>query len=383
MKITRENIWHILKDYFMISLGTLIYAFGFAAFILPHDVVIGGVAGLSTLIYYVTGLPIAIGSYALNLILLAIAYKILGKNFVLGTIFGATMISLNLGWTIPLCGDIFHLDPFLSCVIGGIMAGTGIGMAFTHGGSTGGTDIVAAMVAKYSNLTIGRMMIYTDMIIISSSYLIFHKVDIIVYGLIILFLSSYMADMLINTNRQAVQFTIFSHNWHRIATAINQEAGRGCTILDGVGWYSKQPIKIVLVMCRKIESVTIFRIIKSIDPTAIITQANVNGVYGKGFDTLKVKAKKPGKTEPRELKERIAADITADRGSHHSAAAESGRHLAQTDIEQNRQRSIPEDYNDHSAGISGKSDDKASSGNEQPVPTMDASTHTGNRSLRI
>lgn len=258
-KVNGTKIWRTIKDYFFITLGTAIYAFGFASFILPHDVVIGGVAGLSTILYFTTGMPIAVANYALNLTLLAIAYKIVGKQFVIGTIFGATMISLMMGIAIPLCGDIFSLDPFLSCVIGGIMAGVGIGMAFTHGGSTGGTDIVAAMVAKYTNVTIGRMMLYVDMCIISSSYLIFHKVDNVVYGFIVLFMSSYMADLLINTNRQAVQFTIFSARWKEIATAINNEARRGCTILNGMGWYSKQDVKILLVMARKIESVHIIR----------------------------------------------------------------------------------------------------------------------------
>ena len=291
MALDRTKVWHTLKDYIFITLGTAIYAFGFASFILPHDVVIGGVAGLSTILFFTTGCPIAVANYALNLFLLAIAYRVVGKQFVIGTIFGATMISLNMGIAIPLCKDIFTLDPFLSCVIGGIAAGTGIGIAFTHGGSTGGTDIVAAMVAKHTNVTIGRMMLYVDMCIISSSYLIFHTIDTVVYGFIVLFMSSYMADLIINTNRQAVQFIIFSRRWQEIATAINNEAKRGCTVLNGMGWYLKQDVKILMVMARKIESVHIFRIIKSIDPDAFITQANVNGVYGKGFDQMKVRMK--------------------------------------------------------------------------------------------
>ncbi len=291
MSIDGTKILRGAKDYFFITLGVSIYAFGFASFILPHQVVIGGLAGLSTILFYTTGLPIAVGNYACNLILLAIAYKIVGKQFVLGTIFGATMISVMMGIAIPLCQGIFHLDPFLSCVIGGILAGTGIGIAFVHNGSSGGTDIVAAMVAKYTNVTVGRTMIYVDMFIISSSYFIFHRVDTVVYGFIVLFMSSYMADLMINSNRQAVQFTIFSPRWKEIATAINNEAKRGCTVINGMGWYSKQEVKVLLVMCRKIESVTIFRIIKSIDKDAFITQANVNGVYGKGFDEMKVRMK--------------------------------------------------------------------------------------------
>ena len=203
------------------------------------------------------------------------------------------MISLFIGIFQPLLADGFTHEPFMNIVIGGLCAGLGVGIAYTHNGSSGGTDIVAAMVSKKTNVTVGRTMLYTDCVIISSSYFIFHQIDKVVYGFVMLIVASYVADMVINTNRQAVQFTIFSKKWEEIATAINNEAKRGCTVLSGMGWYSKKEVKVLLVMCRKIESVTISRIIKMIDPDAFITQANVNGVYGQGFDELKVKMKTP------------------------------------------------------------------------------------------
>jgi uncharacterized membrane-anchored protein YitT (DUF2179 family) len=270
-----------------------LFAFGFTAFILPEKVVIGGLAGIGTIVYFLTGIPVAITQYAINLALLAIAYKIVGKRFVIGTIYGATVISLFIGLFQPLFASGFTDEPFMNIVIGGTLCGLGIGMTFVHNGSSGGTDIIAAMVSKHSNVTIGRTMLYTDVIIISSSFLLFHNIDKVVYGFVVLFLVSYMADMVVNTNRQAVQFTIFSKKWEEIATAINNEANRGCTVLTGMGWYSKSEVKMLIVMCRKIESVTIGRIIKSIDADAFVTQANVNGVYGKGFDELKVKMKNP------------------------------------------------------------------------------------------
>lgn len=315
LKFDRKKLWHTTKDYYMIVIGTAIYAFGFSAFILPHDIVIGGVAGISTILYFTLNIPIAVANYGLNLTLLAIAYKVVGKQFVLGTIFGITMIAVMLGVTIPLCGDIFHLDPFLSCVIGGILAGTGIGICFVHGGSTGGTDIIAAMVSKHTNVTVGRTMLYVDMCIISSSYLIFHKIDTVVYGFIVLFMSSYMADLLVNTNRQAVQFIIFSRRWEEIATAINNEAKRGCTVLTGMGWYSKQEVKVLLVLARKIESFVIFRIVKSIDPDAFISQGNVNGVYGNGFDQMKVRMKVDNATTKAKLEEGRTRISDTERGS--------------------------------------------------------------------
>ena len=299
MTVTKLQIWRSTKDYIFITLGMAIYAIGFCAFILPEKVVIGGLAGIGTLVFFLTDIPVGITQYALNLILLAIAYRIVGRQFVLGTIYGATMISVFVSIFQPLFDAPLTSEPFMNIVIGGIMCGTGVGLTFIHNGSSGGTDIVAAMVSKHSNVSIGRMMLYTDFFIISSSYLLFHDIDKVVYGFVVLFLVSYMADLVINANRQAVQFTIFSPHWREIATAINNDANRGCTVLSGTGWYSKQEVKVLLVMCRKIESVNIFRIIKSIDSNAFITQANVNGVYGKGFDEVKVKMKVDDPGKPR------------------------------------------------------------------------------------
>ena len=298
----KTNVWRTARDYIFITVAMAIYAFGFCAFILPEKVVIGGLAGVGTIVYLTLGIPVAITQYACNLALLAIAYKIVGKKFVFGTIYGATMISVFVGIFQPLFPEPLTNEPFMNIVIGGLLAGLGVGMAFTHNGSSGGTDIIAAMVQKYTNVTVGRTMLYNDCIIISSSYFIYHRIDLVVYGFVVLILCSYMADMIINTNRQAVQFTIFSQKWQEIATAINNDARRGCTILSGMVWYSKHEVKVLLVMCRKIESVTISRIIKSIDPDAFVTQTNCNGVYGKGFDELKVKMPMPHKNDKNRVK---------------------------------------------------------------------------------
>ena len=295
------------KDYFMIIIGLLLYGLGFTGFILPHEVVIGGLSGVGTLVYFAThgAISVAITQYACNLMLLGFAYKIVGRTFVTRTIFGATFISLFIGIFENFFMGLGHpliADSSMSCVLGGILCGLGVGIVFIHNGSSGGTDIVAAMVTKLSNVSIGRTMIITDMLIVTLSiFLPFDgdfsqrlevRVPKIVYGWGITFVIAYVTDMIINSNRQATQFVIFSHKWSEIADRVNKEARRGVTVLDGQGWYSKKDVKILVVWCRKIESVTIFRIVKMIDPEAFITQSNVNGVYGKGFDTMKVKLKK-------------------------------------------------------------------------------------------
>ena len=287
MKLSKETFWRTSRDYFFITLGMAIYAFGFTAFILPEKVVIGGLAGLGTIIYFKTGIPVAISQYAINLVLLAVAYRVVGKRFVIGTIYGATMISVWVGLFQPIFAEGFTNEPFMNIVIGGTLCGLGIGMTFVHNGSSGGTDIVAAMVNKHSNVSIGRMMLYTDVCIISSSYFLFHHIDRIVYGFVVLFLVSYMADLVINTNRQAVQFTIFSRHWREIATAINNDARRGCTVLTGMGWYSKQEKKMLIVVVRKGEATDVLRIAKQVDPNVFMTMNTVMGVFGKGFEEVK------------------------------------------------------------------------------------------------
>lgn len=302
-----DSLFHSAKDYVFIVIGIGLYALGFTAFILPHHVVMGGLTGVGTLVFYASNqvIPVAVTGYACNLTLLAIAFKIVGKTFVKRTIFGATIVAIMIGWMQPVFLGLSHPlleDTTMSILLGGFLCGVGIGTIFIHNGSSGGTDIVAAMVSKLSNVSIGRTMIITDMLIVASSILLpFEgtfserlqvRLPLIVYGLVVTYLTAFMTDMLINTNRQATQFTIFSVHWAKIADAINSEAHRGVTVLDGMGWYSKHEVKVLLVWCRKIESVTMFRIVKSIDPDAFIAQTKANGVYGKGFDTMKIKIKK-------------------------------------------------------------------------------------------
>ena len=305
MTLGKPKLWMFAKDYLLIIFGISLYGLGFCAFIAtaPDKVVIGGMAGLSQVVdmvsYGVFGfhIPYSVTIFTVNILMLVMAYKIVGRTFVIRTLFGVVVISTVFALFQPL----FTKPPvegqtFMDIIIGAVLCGLGIGLVFIHNGSTGGTDIVAAVASKKSNVSIGRAMMYFDLSVISSSMLLkalmqddfsFQEaVPALVYGLITLFVIPFMADSMINTNRMAVQFTIFSPKWQEIATAINNEAQRGCTVLDGMGWYSKKDVKVLLVMCRKIESVTIFRIIKSIDQNAFITQAQVNGVYGKGFDEI-------------------------------------------------------------------------------------------------
>ena len=289
-KVMQKNsMWFLIKDHLFIILGSFIYAFAWAGFLIPNKLTIGGAPGIGSILYYAFGFPDINVTYAvINVVLLLLALKILGKKFCLRTIFGVFFCWLFL-FLLPKFIDhaIVENQPFMSAIIGGILCGVGVGMVFISNGSTGGTDIVAAIVNKYRNITFGRMYLYTDAIIISSSFFVYHSVEKVIYGYIILCIMTYVCDMVINGIRASVQLLIFSDKWEELANHINEDLHRGVTVLDGMGWYSKKPRKVLVVLVKRTEANSLNRMIKMIDPQAFISQSSVLGVYGQGFDKIK------------------------------------------------------------------------------------------------
>lgn len=281
----KEFYW---KDYAIIFVGLAIYAVGLIGFIKPVGIVTGGLTGVALLVEYASGIPLQYTYFLTNLALLGIALKLLGLKFMIKTIYGVLVLTCLL----TLCQTfikepIVHNEPLLSGVIGAMMCGVGIGLVFSANGSTGGTDIVVAVINKYKNIAFGRGMLLCDFVIISCSYFLFYDYQKIVYALIVMGVMTYCIDMVINGFRQSVQILVFSEKYDIIATAINKELRRGCTILDGTGWYTKKPTKVIIVLAKRTEAIEIFRLIKSIDEKAFISQSTVRGVYGEGFDKIR------------------------------------------------------------------------------------------------
>ncbi|MDR3250937.1 MAG: YitT family protein [Tannerella sp.] len=289
MKESFKKVYYILRDYLMILLGTSIYAFGFNGFIISNEIVPGGLTGVGSLIFYVTKIPVSVTYAGVNVILLIIAYKILGRRFVINSLFGIVSLTFSLMFFEWLLDGktLLEGEPFMSVLIGGALSGAALGIIFSANGSTGGTDIIGAVVNKYKNISIGRTLLYCDFVIIACSYLIFHDIDKIVFGYVVMFSEMYILDRVLNANNQSVQFLIFSQKYDEIVERIIKDLGRGCTVLDGEGGYSKSPTKVIILLAKKRESSMIFRMVKSIDNQAFISQCNVQGVYGEGFDQLK------------------------------------------------------------------------------------------------
>lgn len=284
-KYLKEFYW---KDYANITIGLILYAVGLIGFIKPGEIVTGGLTGVALLVEYSAAIPLQYTYFIVNCCLLLLALKILGVKFMIKTIYGVVVLTSLITLCRMLIKEpIIVEEPLLSGVIGGMLCGTGIGLVFSANGSTGGTDIVVALINKYKNIAFGRGMLLCDFIIICCSYFVFQDANKIVAGLIVMGVMTYSIDMVINGFRQSVQFLIFSEKYETIANAINSELRRGCTVLDGMGWYSKKPTKVIVVLAKRSEAIEMFRLIKSIDERAFISQSTVRGVYGEGFDKIK------------------------------------------------------------------------------------------------
>lgn len=292
MNLKSNKYFFEIQDYLMILLGTLLYGFGFNGFILSNEIITGGLSGICALIYFASGqmIPVSISYFVINIILLAIALKILGLKFLLKTIFGVFSLSASLSlFEMLLPEPIIKNEPFMSIIIGACLCGSGLGLVFSANGSTGGTDIIAAVINKYRDITLGRVMLICDLIIISSSYFVLKDWEKVVYGYVTLYVCSFVLDQVVNSARQSVQFFIISNKYEEIGKRINEYPHRGVTIINATGFYTGKEQKMMFVLAKKRESTIIFRLIKDCDPTAFVSQSAVIGVYGEGFDHIKVK----------------------------------------------------------------------------------------------
>ena len=308
MPTTRiKSFWVFLKEYTLITIGLLLYIVGWTTFLLPNNLIGGGVSGISSVIQYATGGAIKVGTcyFIINAILLIVAFFILGRSFGGKTVYAIILVSVGLN----VFQDIIPREiiqtlsidngKLMSTIMGGILAGVGIGMSMSQGGSTGGTDIIALIVNKYRNVSPGRMLLLMDVVIIVSSILVpsytsdgslmpfADKFTTMVYGLILITICSTVLDLYLSGSKQSVQLMILSKKYKEIADAITQDFHRGVTVLNGKGWYTKNDVQVVMVITRKADLNILLRYIKTIDPDVFLSVSSVTGVYGQGFDTIK------------------------------------------------------------------------------------------------
>ena len=292
----------ILKEvqaYIVITFGLLLYTGGWVIFLIPNHLVGGGVSGIGVLVYYATGVPVSYTYLIINAGLLLIALKILGKGFGAKTVYAiaiATLCFQFLPQLVPaeLIQELsIENGKLLATLLGGLLSGVGIGITFSQGGSTGGTDIVALIINKYKNISVGRLILTFDVVIISCSFFTSDEVNLglklatVLYGFILIGVTGYTIDLMISGTKQSLQLFIFSKKYEQIADRLANEMHRGVTLISGQGWFTQTESKIILVIVRRTEANMVYRIIKEEDRDAFLSVGSVMGVYGRGFDQIK------------------------------------------------------------------------------------------------
>ncbi len=291
----QQRAWEFAKDFLSINLGMAVYSLGWAVFLLPYHITTGGLAGLLAIVYYVTGFPISAALLIINGLLLLVAFRPLGWNFVLKTAYAvlalSAFLSLGQGMMTDEQGQLMQIlgkgQDSMACVLGATLNGLGIGIVFLAGGSTGGWDVIAALVNKYRNVSLGRVLLYLDLVVIGSCWPIFHDWRMVVFGYVTLAVYTYALDQLVNSTRQDTQFIIFTRKSKEICDRIISETVHSVTVMNGEGYYSHQDIKVLITIVHKSEQIHILRMIQEIDPAAFVSQSRAEGVYGNGFRAIR------------------------------------------------------------------------------------------------
>lgn len=286
----KQKTFREFKEFLYITLTTAVGSFGWCAFLLPHKIPIGGISGLASVIFWGIDIPIEYTYFILNIILLLVALKVLGWRFCIRTIYTVFIFAtlLTLFQRIFSAAPLLPTNPFLSCIIGGILMGFGMGVALQYNASTGGSDVIAAMIHKYRNVSLGKIILSCDLVIITSSYLALHNWENVIYGFVVLFVMTFVVDYVANGMNGSVQFFIVSDKWEEIGHKINNKVQRGCTVIDAHGFYTGKTVGMLFIIARRSESHSIYETVDEIDPQAFVSQSTVNGVYGVGFDRMKV-----------------------------------------------------------------------------------------------
>lgn len=288
MNPAKKKILKEVRSYLIITVGLAIGTLGWTAFLIPSGVVGGGLTGIATILYFLFGWNPGISSLIINIILILLATRILGTSFGVKTIYCVVLFSVYLSIFSGMFPEPVVSDVMMNTIIGGILIGSSAGVIFTNGGSTGGIDIVALIINKYYNISLGRLLLSMDVIIISSSYFLVQQssIETVVYGLMTMAILAYSVDLIISGNKQTMQFFIISNKSEELCQAIIYDANRGLTILNGTGGYSGDERQVLMVIANKREVQEVFNVVKDVDPEAFITVGTVMGVYGLGFDKI-------------------------------------------------------------------------------------------------
>ncbi len=286
-----------IYDYFVITVGVVLFVMAWQSFLLPNNMIDGGLTGASALLSMVTGISVDIWYFGINVLLLVLAWFILGQGFGIKTIYAILLStalfrvlgneSMSFLWSVE--GQPLYVgDGVLVPIIGGLLEAVGLALIIMRGGSTGGTDILALIVNKFWPITVGRFYLYADFIVISLLILVpGHCFTDVVYGYITMGVCAYVLDLIMLGRESTVQVLVFSDKIKEIGNYINHDMERGVTGLKAIGWYTQEDRMVLMVMLRKTELPELVRAVKDLDSKAFVTVVPANNVFGEGFDQIK------------------------------------------------------------------------------------------------
>ena len=270
------------SQYFIILAGLVLTAFAISVFYIPNKVVSGGVSGVSTILYHIFKIPPGISFGVINVLLLAIAFFFLGKGFVLKTLAGASLLSLLVqlfSYVPPLTDNVF-----LAAIFGALLYGIGIGLTLIQGASTGGTDVLSRLLqCIFPHIKIGRLLLVTDLVVIIASLIAFKNIDLALWGIVALFISTYSVDWLIQKLNISKLAFIVTDKGVEISKALVSSSPRGVTIIDATGAYTMEEKAVLMCALKESELPEFQRKILEIDKDAFLIFSESQQIVGNGF----------------------------------------------------------------------------------------------------
>lgn len=289
---TKKNF---IFSYIMITLGLATYTFAWTLFLLPNKIIAGGVTGMSSVVYFLSGelIPVGIMNFVFNAIFLILGVKFLGPKFGVNTIYGIVMSSVFLllwqqGLHVERLLDISQLGPSMCAILGGVGCGLGIGVTFIFGANSGGTDIIALIISKYHNISPGKVIMAIDLLVVGSGIFVTGSIEKVIMGYIVMIAMTFTLDMVVDGNKQTYQIMVFSNKVHEIGDIVTNEIGRGATLMQAKGCYTKKEQEVLMVMAHRMDKQKIMKLINEVDPTAFVTVTKAEGVYGQNFEKIKL-----------------------------------------------------------------------------------------------
>ncbi len=272
-------------DFAYILIGSLCYGASVSLFSAPNNIAPGGVSGLMTLVHFLWGLPIGTMVLLANIPLLIVAWLVLGRTFAARTVLGTVVTSVLID-AVAIYMPTFEGDRLLAAIFGGVLAGTGLGLIFSRGATTGGADIVARLLERrWPHIPIGRLLLAVDGAVIALSALVYREMESPLYAIILVYISSLLTDRLVYGGQRGATVLIISRQHEAITQRILQDFHRGVTLLDSTGAYTGEAGQVILCAVRRPELYLLKQLVTHIDPQAFLLLIPADEVHGVGFRT--------------------------------------------------------------------------------------------------